>query len=286
MSPFRHLDLFSGIGGFSLAARTVYGAAHEVVSFCEIDPYCRRVLQKHWPDVPIIEDVRELDGGKFEAIDVLTGGPPCQPASNAGLRKGDQDHRWLRPESLRLVGETYPMWIVFENPTGILTLDNGLAFEGICSDLETKGYTVQAYIIPACAVDAPHRRDRVWIVAHLEGKRREEWMLSVRPRGPIETTVGSDRVGQTHADTHGQGQSDARPCPGQTGETREPLPGAHDAGLVHVWPAEWDVLRVVHGLPKGVDRNNKARVHALGNAIVPQVAAQIFHAIKAEEATR
>lgn len=160
----KHLDLFSGIGGFALAARNVGGI--ETVAFCEIDPFCRAVLAKHWPGVPCHEDVRKLDGAAYRGIDILTGGVPCQPASVAGKRKGSSDERWLWPDFLRVVREARPVWVLAENPLGIVSLKpHGVAW--ITSELEAEGYETCVYQVGADDVGAPHRRKRVWIVGHL-----------------------------------------------------------------------------------------------------------------------
>lgn len=159
-----HASLFSGIGGFDLAAEW---AGWTNVFNCEIDPFCRRVLAYHFPNAIQYEDInttdfRPLRGG----VDVLTGGFPCQPFSLAGKRKGADDNRYLWPEMLRAIRELAPRWVVGENVFGIVNWSDGLVFEQVCADLEDEGYEVQPYLIPACAVDAPHRRDRVWFVAH------------------------------------------------------------------------------------------------------------------------
>ncbi len=174
-NKLRVLDIFSGIGGLSLGLDR---AGMETVAFCEIDPFCRKVLEKHWPGVPIFNDIKTLhketliEAGVINnerTIDVLVGGPPCQPVSLAGQRRGDKDDRWLWPEALRLVEEIHPAWCLFENPPGFLSM----GFDETVSYLESQGYEVQAFIIPACGVDAPHRRDRVWIVAYADGRKHE-----------------------------------------------------------------------------------------------------------------
>ncbi|MCE5333932.1 MAG: DNA (cytosine-5-)-methyltransferase [Desulfobacteraceae bacterium] len=180
----RHLDLFSGIGGFALAASWVWGSEHEIVAFCEIDKYCRSVLGKHWPGAPIIEDIRDVtakalsdlavlqwkaiersepDGNlPVDEIDLLTGGFPCQPFSCAGKRAGKADDRFLWPEMLRVIKKTRPRFILAENVPGIIRME----LDNCLSALEAEGYACGTLVIPACAVNAPHRRDRVWIVAH------------------------------------------------------------------------------------------------------------------------
>ena len=158
----RVLDLFSGIGGFSLGLER---AGFKTVAFCEIEKYPRRILKKHWPDVPIFEDVRLLDGRQFKgAVELICGGFPCQPFSVAGKQRGKKDDRHLWPEMLRLIREIKPPFVVCENVTGIIKL----ALDDVLFDLEGEGYTCQTFIIPACAIGAVHRRDRVWVIAYAE----------------------------------------------------------------------------------------------------------------------
>lgn len=159
-----HASLFSGIGGFDLAAEW---AGWTNVFNCEIDPFCRRVLAYHFPNAIQYEDIKTTDFRPLRGcVDVLTGGFPCQPFSLAGKRKGTDDNRYLWPEMLRAIRELAPRWVVGENVFGIVNWSDGLVFEQVCADLENEGYEVQPYLIPACAVNAPHRRDRVWFVAH------------------------------------------------------------------------------------------------------------------------
>jgi len=185
-----HLDLFSGIGGFAIAVDTVWpGSTH---TFCDNDTFCQAVLNKHWPNSKIYGDIRELaadtrgekqrgiPSGAREAVpapwrgsfDLITGGFPCQPFSQAGKRKGTDDDRHLWPEMFRVIRAFTPTWVVAENVRGLLTLGGGVVFEQVCADLEGAGYEVQPLVIPACAVNAPHRRDRVWFVANRKGAER------------------------------------------------------------------------------------------------------------------
>ena len=158
------LDLFSGIGGFSLGLER---AGMETVAFCEIEDYPRKILKKHWPDVPIYKDVRELDGKKYRnSVDVVCGGFPCQPFSVAGKQRGIEDDRHLWPEMLRIIKEVRPTWVIGENVAGFIRM----ALDDVLLDLETEGYTTQSFVIPACAVGGVHRRDRVWIVAYRESE--------------------------------------------------------------------------------------------------------------------
>lgn len=177
-----HASLFSGIGGFDLAAEWMgWNNAFN----CEINPFCRKVLAYHFPDAKQYEDVKTTDFTVHRGhIDVLTGGFPCQPFSLAGKRKGSDDNRYLWPEMLRAIREIEPRWVVGENVFGIVNWSDGMVFEQVQSDLEDAGYEVQPYIIPACAVDAPHRRDRVWFVAHRRDARskvlQRERAISIR----------------------------------------------------------------------------------------------------------
>jgi DNA (cytosine-5)-methyltransferase 1 len=166
----RVLDLFSGIGGFSLGLER---AGFKTVAFCEIDPYCRAVLRKHWPNVPIYEDVKKLKPydlfiDQCWPIDVICGGFPCQPFSSAshGRKRGADDDRFLWPEMLRLIREIRPRWVIGENVTHI----DRLALEQVVSDMEAIGYEVApTFEIPACAVGHDHRRSRYWFVGYAHG---------------------------------------------------------------------------------------------------------------------
>jgi DNA (cytosine-5)-methyltransferase 1 len=162
----RLLDLFSGIGGFSYAAETLIGG-YETVAFCEMDEFCQKVLKKHWPQVPIFDDVRTLDAARIGRIDICTFGFPCQPVSQAGLQRAESDDRWLWDEIIRILQVSKPKWIIAENVVGLITIENGLLIENCISSLEAEGYEVQSVVIPACAKNAPHRRSRIWLIGQL-----------------------------------------------------------------------------------------------------------------------
>lgn len=165
VAPLKVGSLFTGIGGFDLGFER---AGMEIAWQVEIDEFCNKVLAKHWPNVKRFKDVKTVSGKELEPVDLLCGGVPCQPASCAGKRRGTKDDRWLWKEPFRIIAELdpKPKWCVFENVRGLLTLENGLVFDNLLSELENLGYETRTFIIPACAVNAPHRRDRVWIVGN------------------------------------------------------------------------------------------------------------------------
>jgi DNA (cytosine-5)-methyltransferase 1 len=207
------LDLFSGIGGFSLAASW---AGIETVAFCEKDGYCQKVLKKHWPLVPVVDDIFKLRGDEFGPVDIVSGGFPCQPFSVAGKRKGKEDDRHLWTEMFRVIKTARPTWVLGENVAGIISME----LDQVLSDLAGAGYATQAMVIPACGVDAPHRRDRVWIVAHSESNRARRRQCEIcqtdgrqRDTLPREFIEPSSNVANSVA--HGQDQ-------GIIGGEREP----------------------------------------------------------------
>jgi DNA (cytosine-5)-methyltransferase 1 len=160
-----HLSLFSGVGGIDLAATW---AGFETVAFCEQNKFCQQVLAKHWPGVPIFDDIFTLTAESLEQrgirpgeIKLISGGFPCQPYSHAGKRMGNEDDRALWPQMFRVIKEVRPDWVLGENVAGLISM----ALDGVLSDLESAGYTCQPIVLPACAINAPHRRDRVFIVA-------------------------------------------------------------------------------------------------------------------------
>ncbi len=259
------MDLFSGIGGFSLGLER---AGMETVAFCEIEPYCRKVLAKHWPDVPIHEDIKELDGERFRGtIDLVCGGFPCQPFSQAGKRRGSDDDRALWPEMLRVIREVQPTWVIGENVIGLETM----GLEDCVSDLEGHGFAVQVFDISACGVGAIHRRHRLWIVAHttLPGPQgRDSGVMQERPG---ERSAGEVRP---HADAH----PDCWGCKGEwitgvyDGTCRHNADGRYFEAIG--WPTEPPVCGADDGISRRVDR-----LRALGNAVVPQIPEIIGRAI-------
>ena len=182
-TPVKHGSLFSGIGGFDLAAEYM---GWENLFNCEWEEFPRKVLKHHFPNAKQYGDIKEFNASTYAGrIDILTGGFPCQPYSTAGKRKGKEDERHLWPEMLRVIRECSPRWVVGENVRGLVNWNGGLVFEEVCDDLEACGYSVQPFVLPACAVNAPHRRDRVWFVAHAndDGTQRTPRRYASESRG-------------------------------------------------------------------------------------------------------
>lgn len=270
----RHLDLFSGIGGFALAAQWTWGDQYEPLAFCEIDDYCQRVLKKHWPQVLIFPDIHDLRGDRFETVDLITGGFPCQPFSVAGKRRGTEDDRALWPQMFRVIKEARPSWVLGENVTGIINME----LDTVLSDLEGEGYTCQPFVIPACGVNAPHRRNRVWIVGcnsntmRCSGNKGTKSAIS-------EQNTNSNRTCNNVADSRSNGLALDRQQGQDTAECRD-RGGVQSDDCGEFWEVEPELGRVADGIPSRIHR-----LRGLGNAIVPQVAAVILRAIREIEET-
>jgi len=172
------LDVCSGIGGFSLGLEATGG--FDTVAFCEYDEFCRKVLNKHWPEVPIYKDLKEIGNEPTRLIqefDLICGGIPCQPFSLAGKQKGKEDDRHLWPYMYEIIKHKKPTWVIVENVGGFVNV----ALDDVCLDLETEGYATQSFIIPACGVSAPHRRERIWILGKLmDDSKRNEHIEEIR----------------------------------------------------------------------------------------------------------
>tara|TARA_R110000744_G_scaffold367373_8_gene476837 strand:+ start:124 stop:1152 length:1029 start_codon:yes stop_codon:yes gene_type:complete len=169
LHPLKHGSLFSGIGGFDFAAQMM---GWENVFHCEWNEFGQKILKYYWPKAITYEDITKTDFNIYRGrIDILTGGFPCQPYSSAGKRLGKEDDRHLWPEMLRAIREIKPRYVVAENVSGLLSWNGGMVFNEVQADLEAQGYEVQPVVLPACAVNAPHRRDRVWFVAYSKSKQ-------------------------------------------------------------------------------------------------------------------
>ena len=297
-----HIDLFSGIGGFALACRW---AGIETIAFCEIEKYAQRVLRKNFPGIRIFEDVRQFPATEFREPFLLTGGYPCQPFSQAGKRRGAEDDRHLWPSMFGIIRTSRPTWILAENVAGHVTL----GLDQVLADLESEDYAVQPIIVPACAVDAPHRRDRVWILGNAkkrcgnERSRRcnENRELQISEPGNASREIAFADSDNTRRVKQWRTKSiqselvaaecdcrdvananDSRKKPSwndrRVGREQKPIKNTRNDDFKG-WSAEPDVGRVAHGIPRRVDR-----LRGLGNAIVPQVAYEIIKAmIEADE---
>jgi len=310
---YTHIDLFSGIGGFALSARWT---GFKTIVFCERDEWCQKILAKNFGAVvensrrgvwegsgkqeevgektergksnllkrsgapPIIPDIHDFDGSQWRGATLLTGGFPCQPFSCAGKRGGTTDDRFLWPEMVRVIAEARPTWIIGENVRGLVTME----LDRVLSDLEGINYSCWPVIIPACAVDAKHRRDRIWILA--TDSRRNDGTKSERQYERAEVGCGSGKDGLDAGEdvANDDGKRSEKQFGRNQLETslgKGPLGRCNESGNWCQWPVEPDVGRVAHGISRRVDR-----LKGLGNAIVPQVAAELMRMIMSIETRR
>ena len=249
MEKIKILDLFSGIGGFSYAAEQLVGG-YKTEAFCEIDPFCQKVLKKNFPNVPIYDDVRKLkdDTTRLGRINIVCGGFPCQPFSTASengtfKRKGTEDDRFLWGEMFEIAQNVRADWIIGENVNGLINM----GLDQILSQLEDNNYTTRVFNIPATAAGANHQRNRLWIIANSNGAHRSRDGISC---GVEKTELLNDinfRAREYEFTT---------------------------------WKGETRVYREHDGLSRGMDSIRRKRLKALGNSIVPQVVARIFEGIK------
>jgi len=291
-----HGSLFSGIGGFDLASEWM---GWKNVFHCEYDPFCQKVLKHHFPNSKLYKDVRKFDATNYLGrVDILTGGFPCQPFSTSGKRLGTEDERHLWPEMLRVIREVSPKYVVGENVRGLLNWSGGLVFEEVCADLEAEGYKVTPYLLPACGKNAPHRRDRIWFIAHFnecnDGRtsRQNESEGSkerLQERNEIRESCKSSEIFRDAPDTDiklsKRGNDNRENGRGEQTERIESF------GKPRGWekfPTQPPICGRNDGLPKELDsitfpKWRKESVKAYGNAIVPQVAHEIFKAIQKME---
>ena len=262
----KHGSLFSGIGGFDLASEWM---GWENVFHCEWMEFPRKVLDYYWPDADSHIDICKTDFKKYaNRIDILTGGFPCQPFSTAGKRKGTDDERYLWGEMLRAICEIKPTWIIAENVFGITNIDGGLVFEQVCVDLEAEGYEVQPYIIPAAAKNAPHRRDRCWFIANAiyDGNQRRSGKVQTTSKNKILQKRNNIQQFEQSINIR---QKMELSCNWSNFPTQPPFCGGND-GL----PTKLD------GITFSKWRNES--IKGYGNAIVPQIAYQLFQIIEHE----
>lgn len=262
-----HGSLFSGIGGFDLAA---HWAGFTNLWACEIDDWSQRLLKKRFPNSTIYGNILTTDWATVAPVDIVSGGFPCQPFSSSGKRKGAQDDRFLFPKMLEVIATVRPRWVVGENVGGLLTIEDGHIFDDICTSLANQGYEVWPVVIPASALGAPHRRDRIWIVANATNANSQS-------RDNSHDRDGSPRMEKADGQTHGRIECTELPKLARRSLWESKCPEVATR-----------LCRVDDGIPAGVDRPGKRydrkRLHGLGNAIVPQVAHLIFECIKQVEA--
>jgi len=307
------LDLFSGIGGFSLGLER---AGMETVAFCEIEDYPVSILNKHWPDIPVHRDIRKLDGRQsYNKIDLLCGGFPCQPYSIAGKQKGKEDDRHLWPEMLRIVKEVRPTWFIGENVAGFINM----ALDDVLFNLEAEGYASQPFVIPACAVGGIHRRDRVWIIAYansdINGQQYQHEKSSqsnnsktevcgVSPHAkfdgfsPTPIAGSQQEIIRRSSERKNQAVEFKGVCTSsnvadplrsrlegfarneqEQGERQNQAGSASPTSFSRDWqPIGFPVEPAIRHRDDGFS-DNVARLKALGNAVVPQIVEQIGRAI-------
>ena len=272
------VDLFSGIGGFSRGLEAT--GFFKTTRFVENDPYCQAVLRYHWPDIPVLGDIKNARRPDFpERTDLVCGGFPCQPFSQAGKQHAQDDPRHLWPEMFRIIRELRPTWVCGENVTGLVRL----GLDEVLSDLEGEGYATRTFNIPACATGAPHLRQRLWIIAHADSESEPDGNARQRQLGfrfvadpKSNFKDGLSRKPDEEPDRRhtrlelecgSNGQSGRRPGP--------TLADPDSTGLKQdYWSFEPEVGRLVDGLP-----NRVPQLRALGNSIIPQIAERIGYAI-------
>lgn len=298
----KHLGLFAGIGGFELAARWMNW---ETIAWCEINPFCQQVLKHHFPDATPHSDITTTDFTIYRGmVDILTGGFPCQPYSTAGKRLGKADDRHLWPHMLRAIREVRPRWVVGENVRGLTNWNGGLVFDEVQADLEAEGYEVIPFLLPACAVDAPHRRDRIWFVAHAGrgfGRRRQDQQGGHVDNG---ADAGREEAAGKHQRFYSEGGNPNSNSSGLakriqiwrsgTSAPDGAQPGCeskriHTAPEWRSFPTQSPVCNGDDGLSARLDRLafsrwRNASIQGGGNAVVPQLPYMIYQAIEQYEA--
>lgn len=294
----RHGSLFSGIGGFDLAAEWM---GWENVFHCEWNPFGQRVLHHYWPNAESFTDITKTDFTKYHGtVDIITGGFPCQPYSSAGKRLGKEDERHLWPEMLRAIREISPRFVVGENVRGLTNWNGGLVFDEVCTELESYGYSVAPVIIPACGLNAPHKRERVWFVAYAECNGLEHCNEARNLRSKETTARGKGRAFANDFATNGSGDAANSDRPRQQAlnsqksimdkqnraETfsRNCFKSIHTRKGWEAFPTQSPICGGDDGLPTELDGVTFSKwraesIKAYGNAIVPQVAYEIFKAI-------
>jgi len=271
------LDLFSGIGGFSLGLER---AGMETVAFCEFDKHAQKVLKKHWPDVPIHEDVRTLDGKQYRgSVEVICGGFPCQDLSVAGKKAGfDGERSSLYRQMLRIISECLPRYAIFENVTGLLAGESGRWFGQFLYDLASIGYDAEWHCISASELGAHHHRDRIWIIAYpnnVRGWQKQELRAECKDKAELGNNGKEEYVADSDSKRQqGQRQPIKQLCEEAKGDRKASI--FESICLRGKWEAEPELGRVADGIP-----NRSHRLKQLGNAVVPPIPEAIGLAIMA-----
>jgi DNA (cytosine-5)-methyltransferase 1 len=292
----KHASLFSGIGGFDLAADWM---GWDNVLQCEYDEFCQTILNYYWPYAELKKDITATDFTSWNGyIDILTGGFPCQPYSAAGKRQGTEDDRHLWPEMLRAIREIEPTFVVGENVSGIVNWSGGMVFEEVQADLEAEGYEVQALLLPASGVNAPHRRDRTWFIAYAKCSGRGKWSgmqankCSRNDTGQKSKVLQSNREGKGEMEWNATNTSNQRlqRSKEQRGiGKRKKKRNQQFAGLLQSdwqnFPTQPPVCGRDDGVPTELDgitfsKWRKESIKGAGNAVVPQLVYEIFKAIE------
>jgi len=282
------LDLFSGIGGFSLGLEST--GFFKTISFVEKDKFCQKVLRKNFPNVPIEDDVRNVKGEKYKETEIITSGFPCQPFSVAGKRRGTDDDRFLWDETIRIVSETKPKWFIGENVEGIINIQDGVVFRQIHDDLESEGFETQSLIIPASGKGAFHQRKRVWIIGCNVSNS-----ISELSNGCSSTTRNSNskfsRVECNESWNWNEVRSKAERCSEQDRNnvtnsecigTQVQIKGKQPSielprskSTESWWKTQSNLCGVPNGVSYELDKDRANRIKSLGNSIVPQIAREI-----------
>lgn len=286
-----HASFFNGLGGFQLAAEAV---GWTNVLSCEIDPFCNKVTKYYWPNCIQYEDIKETDFSRHRGtVDVVSGGFPCQPYSHAGKRLGTADERHLWPEMLRGIREIQPGYVVGENVGGLINWSGGLVFDEIQTDLEAEGYEVLPFLLPAAGKNAPHKRDRVWIIAYSDRARLLQSEQTVSGRLPEQ--FNGLRFQRTHTNADGkdlEGIAQQAKAGGDRSDRSQWIAGVLGNEWSD-WPTQSPICTRNDGLSARLDTTalsfpawRRESLKGAGNAIVPQVAIEIFKAINLYQSLR
>lgn len=275
----RHGSLFTGIGGFDLAAQWM---GWENVFQVECNGFCQKILAKNFPNVTRYGDIKEFDGTKYRGlIDIISGGFPCQPFSDAGKKQGTKDNRYLWPEMFRIIREIEPTYVIGENVLGLINMEDGRILDGILSDLANESYKTEQFIIPACSIGALHRRERIWIIAYTECRKycykSKEIQRSSKKEGMEKqySIYKSNKSGGLQEEVISYTHSKRLQGNIPESQSQRYFDGFFTPSVWKDYSFESPICRTTDGISNRVDR-----IKGLGNAIVPQVAFEIFKAIE------